>query len=224
MLGGPAEGADAVLLVEGGGDRDDELAGPAGEDDGDGAVGGGDFGDDYVFPGGIGDVVEAGDAVARKDACFGGDGVFGDVADDGRAVRTDDFGVAVEEEAGQQGERQQDIHGRTGEGDDHALPAGFGEKAAGVGGAGAVGGVFVGGLLAGHLDISAEGDERDAEIGFATAEAEQAGPEAEGEGFDADVEVTGGPVMTQFVDEDHDAEQDQDPPNVLKEDHKRQLS
>ena len=77
-----------------------------------------------------------------------------------------------------------------GEGDDQTLPARFGQEAARI-----VRIVLIGHLLAGHLDVAAEQDQRKAVVGFPAAEAEEARAKAEAEGFHLDVEESGRPEM-----------------------------
>ena len=74
---------------------------------------------------------------------------------------------------------------------------------------------FVARLLAGHLHVAAEQDRREAEIGFAAPESEQARPEAEAERLHLYVEEPRRPVVAQFVDQDHHPDQNQIPPDVL---------
>ena len=74
------------------------------------------------------------------------------------------------------------------------------------------------GLLAGHLDVAAEQDQREAVVGLAAAEPEQPRAEAEAERFHLHIEEAGGPEVAQFVDHDHDPDQDQQPQNVFNKD------
>ncbi len=83
------------------------------------------------------------------------------------------------------------------------------QEAAGIAGA------FVARLLARHLDVAAEQKRGEAEVGFALAEAEQPRAETEAEGFHLDVEKARRPEMPEFVDQDHDPDQDQQPPEIL---------
>ena len=74
---------------------------------------------------------------------------------------------------------------------------------------------FVAWLLAGHFDVAAEQDRRETEIGFAFFEPEQPRAKTETERLHLDVEEPGRPIVAQFVDQDHDPDQDQVPPDIL---------
>ena len=110
----------------------------------------------------------------------------------------------------EQGDGEDDVHGRAGRGDDEALPAGLGQERP------RVVQVAVFGLLAGHFDVAAEQDEREAEVRFALAETEQARSEAETERFHLYIEKARCPVVAQFVDQDHDPDENQQPPETLE--------
>ena len=68
---------------------------------------------------------------------------------------------------------------------------------------GFAGDVLLGGV-AGHAHVAAEGDQRDAVVGVALAEAEQALAEAEREDQHADAEELGDEEVTGLVDEDQE--------------------
>ena len=74
---------------------------------------------------------------------------------------------------------------------------------------------LIAGLFARHLDVSAEQNRREAEIGLAVLEAEQARTKSEAERLDLDVEEASRPIVAQFVDQDHHPDQNQIPPDVL---------
>ena len=67
-------------------------------------------------------------------------------------------------------DRQQDVHERTRERDDHPLPAGFARKPRGSLA------VLVARLLSGHLHVAAEQDRRKAEIRLAARKPNRRGP------------------------------------------------
>ena len=72
---------------------------------------------------------------------------------------------------------------------------------------GSFGGSFAG-VVAGHLDVAAEGEHGDAVVGVATPEAEEALAEADGEDLDADAAELGNGEVAELVDQNHDAEDD----------------
>ena len=89
------------------------------------------------------------------------------------------------------------------EGDEDALPAGVGVELAGV-----AGGSFAG-VVAGHLDVATEGENREAVVGVAARKAEEAFAEADGEDFDADAAQLSGGEVAELVDQHHDAKDDE---------------
>src|ERR1035437_9348684 len=179
-----------------------------------GAVGAGDFLEANVFPGRVLLVVEPDDAVVVLNAGLGGWRIDHHVTDNGLHVLVGHFLELEHVEAGEQRHGQHHIHQGPGESDDQSLPAGLGKEAA------RVVGVFVRGLFAGHLDVAAQQDQREAVIGIAAAESKQAGTKPEAEGFHLHIEIAGGPEVAQFVDHDHDPNQNQQPQNVFtKEEH-----
>ncbi len=99
-----------------------------------------------------------------------------------------------------------------GECDDQPLPTRLREESARIT-------CFFAWLLAGHFDVAAKQDQRKAEIGFAPPKAEQPRTEPEAERLDFDIEKSRRPKVPQFVDQDHDPDQDKQPPNVLKKYH-----
>ena len=64
------------------------------------------------------------------------------------------------------------------------------------------------GVLAGHLDVAAQGQQADLVVGVAVLEAEEARAKAEGERLDADAAELGDGKVAELVDHDHDADQD----------------
>src|SRR5260370_33816934 len=109
--------------------------------------------------------------------------------------------------------RQHDVHEGSGEGNNHSLPARLGEEGAGVVG------IFVTRLLASHFHVAAEEDGAKAEIRLTLLEAEQPRAEAKAEGVHTHIEKASGPVMAQFVDENHHPDEDQEPPDIVKKIH-----
>ena len=107
-------------------------------------------------------------------------------------------------------ERQQNVHQRTGDHHHGALPAlSWPESCP------AARRIFVARLFAEHADIAAKRDSRDAEIGVPSTPAEKPRPETNAERFNADSDGNRRPIVTQFVDHYHHAQQDQNPPDVL---------
>jgi hypothetical protein len=217
--GDEADGDDVVeaeLAVGGSGDGEGGGARLAVVDEGDGEgtveVEGGLLED--LIPGGVRDAVEAGDGVAGGEAVRGRGGSLGNVVDDGGAVEVlVDFVVIVGDQEEQE-ERQDEVEDRPGDGDEDALPAGLGGEVVGRG-SGREGGLGSGlqgspvaAELAGHLDVAAEGEDGDAIVGIAVAEAEDAGSEADGEGFHADAAELGDDEVAELVDENEEAEDD----------------
>ncbi len=105
-------------------------------------------------------------------------------------------------DAGHEAEGEDEVGDGAGEGDEDALPAGVRVELAGVAGGGFAG------IVAGHLDVSAEGKGGDAVVGVAALEAEEAFAEADGEDLDADAAELGDGEVAELMDEDHDAEDD----------------
>ncbi len=203
---------DAKLGVGRNGDGEGAGAGLASVVEGDGEgpveVEGGFFED--LFPVGIGDAVEAGDDVAWGDAGGGCGGSLGNVVDDGGAGKVlVDFVVIVGDEE-EQDEGDEEVGDGAGEGDEDTLPAGFGGEVVGRGscGAGATHGIAVSAEFAGEFDEATDGEEGDAVVGIAVTEAEEAGTEADGEGFDANAAELGNDEMAELVNEDEEAQDD----------------
>ena len=132
------------------------------------------------------------------------------MADHGFHIGVRDALILHHVKPGEYADRQHDIHERPGEGDDQSLPAGLGQNAP------RILGVFVGGLLTRHLDVTAQGKDGKSVIGFAAAKAEQARAKSEAERFYLDIEIAGCPKMAQLMDIDHHSDQDQQPQYVFK--------
>src|SRR5580704_3361259 len=162
-----------------------------------------------VFPGRIRAVADLDDAIAFVQAGFGSGAVGYDVADLGRRGGRD-LGEADHEESGEHRHSQNDVHGWAGEYDNQTLPARLVQEAA------RVAGLLVARLLAHHLDVAAQQNEGKAKIGFALLESEQARAESEAERVHLHIEETRGPIVAEFVDQDHDADHDQRPPDIMQ--------
>ena len=177
-----------------------------------GAEGAGDFLVADVVPIGIFLVIQPDNPVVVLYARFGRGRIHHHVTDHGLHVLVRHFLELDHVKAGEQSHRQHHVHQRSRESDDQSLPTGLGQEAARVVGA------FVGGLLARHLHVAAQQDQREPVIGIAATEAEQARSKPETEGFHLYIEIAGCPEVAQFVDHDHDPDQYQQPQNVLTKD------
>ncbi len=105
------------------------------------------------------------------------------------------------EDAGEKDDGQHDVHGRTGDGDHEALPAGMRHE-------------FVGRaaarfqrILPGHFDVAASGRTL-MRYRFRRGGNPKPLAEADGEHIYAYAEVFRGGIMAKFVDQDHDPEHD----------------
>ena len=98
-----------------------------------------------------------------------------------------------------------------GECDEDALPARMRVEVARISGRDATGVKFISGKthLAGHLDVTAEGDCGDLVLSVAAAKTEEALTKADGEDFDADTAELGDGEVAELVDQNHDAEDDE---------------
>src|SRR5258706_545839 len=204
----PAEETDAVLLVEDRRDFEVQAFAVADHPNIYGLAGAGDFFQNDIFPVGIHRVVELDNLIAFANPGLGRGAIGNHVADD-RILGGRNMRVMLHEKAGEQHYGEHDVDGRAGERNDQPLPARFRQQTSGIGI------VFVAGLVPGHFDVAAEQDCREPEIGFAAAEAEQPRAEPEAEGFDFHVEQTRGQVVAQLVDQDHNPNQHQVPPDIL---------
>jgi len=143
------------------------------------------------------------------DAGLGGGSVGYDVPDHGRRSGGN-LGELDHEKSGEHRHGEKDVHGGSGENDNQALPARLAQKTA------RVVGLLVSGLLAHHLDVAAEQDEGKTKIGFALLETEQAWPESEAERVHLHVEEARRPIMAELMNQDHDSDHDQEPPDVVQ--------
>ena len=155
-----------------------------------------------LIPGWIFDVVVVNDEIAALDAGLCGGGVGGDVVGQGWAADVLLDLVVQHGDTGHEADGEDEVREGAGQGYEDALPAGMGVELARV----ARGGLA--GIVTGHLYVSAEGQDRDAVVGVAAADAEEAFSEADGEDFDADAAELGDGEVAEFVDQNHDAKDD----------------
>ena len=101
---------------------------------------------------------------------------------------------------GEQADGKQDVHGRTGDGDDETMPARMRHEL------GRVACPCVHRVLATHLDVAAQGNCGDAVIGVASTKSEETFTETDGEDFHAHAQQLGGGVVSKFVDQDHESQ------------------
>jgi hypothetical protein len=71
-------------------------------------------------------------------------------------------------------------------------------------------------LISHKFDITAEKNQGKTIVCIAAPEPEKSRPEADAEDINANIEQAGCPEVTQFVDEDHYADQNQQPPEIQK--------
>jgi hypothetical protein len=71
-------------------------------------------------------------------------------------------------------------------------------------------------LISQKFDITAEENQGKTIICIAAPETEESRPEADAENIDANIEQPGCPEVAQFVDQDHHANQNQQPPEIQK--------
>ncbi len=102
-------------------------------------------------------------------------------------------------------EGEDEVCDRAGESDGDALPAGMRGELSGIARSLVVAGWH---HFAGHLDVPAERDEREAVIGVSALDAEEAFAEADGEYFDTNAAELGDGEVPELVNEDHDTEDD----------------
>jgi hypothetical protein len=95
-------------------------------------------------------------------------------------------------------ERQKNIHRWPGYYHHGALPAGFCLEAC------RIGRVFIARLLTQHAHITAKRNGRNAKIRVPSTPADEPRPEPDAERLNANANSNRGPVVTQFVDHDHD--------------------
>src|SRR5579864_9006718 len=179
---------------------------------------GGNFFQANVIPGRIALAVEANNQVTLLDAGLRRRGVLHQVANEGPLIGIRQLFELYHEQAREQADGEDDVHERAGESDNQALPSRLREEAA------RVIHVLIARLLAGHLDVTAKQDGREPVIRVAFAEPEQARTKPEAEHLHANVEPSRGPEVAGFVDDDHHADEHQQPENILHDKHRIKLS
>ena len=113
--------------------------------------------------------------------------------------------------AGEQPNRQQDVHGGTGKRHDKALPARVRKKFARIARA------IIHGIFARHFDVAAKRNRADAIIGLAFAEADQTLAKTDGEDLDPHAEIFGGRIVSEFMNQDHESEHNPHDKNGVKD-------
>ena len=103
-----------------------------------------------MLPCGILHTVDAGNAVADLESSFRGRSVFEHPSNNGRLIVHGGIFVMHHVDRGEENDGQQDIHGRPGDGDEEAVPAGMIHELA------RIVGTLVHGIFAAHLDVAAE--------------------------------------------------------------------
>ena len=160
-----------------------------------------------VFPVRIFLAIETHDLVASLHTCFGSRGIRHHVAYQSTFVIYDLLELDHEQPC-QDAHCQNDIHEGSGEGNDQSLPARFCEEAARISGA-----VFAG-LISRHLDVAPEQQKGDSILCLASLRPEESGTKAEAEDIHLDVKSSCRPKMAELVHDDHDANQNQQPPEL----------
>ena len=163
-----------------------------------------------IFPSRVALAIQFHDAVAILNPGFGGRRIRRHMTDDGLHILVGDLLVLDHEQSGEQANREHHVHEGAGEGDNSPLPAGLGQEAA------RIGDILIARLLACHLDVAAQQEQREFILRLTAPKAEQTRPETETEGLYFYIEVAGCPKMSQLVDQNHDPDQDQPPKNVFK--------
>ena len=129
----------------------------------------------HLFPGGIANAVNLNDMVPGLDASLFSGRVVLNRSYDRRFVHVSGMLVMHHEHAGEQHDRQQNVHYRAGDGDQKTVPARVIHELA------RIVGVAVHRVLATHLDVAAQRDSVDPVIGLALTETDQTLAEADGE-------------------------------------------
>src|ERR1035438_783874 len=156
--------------------------------------------DMHLLPIGILDLLNLDDLIAALDASFFGGSVGIDPAYNGRLVQIGGILVVHHINAGEQHNGEHDIHRRTGQGYDEALPAGVREKLSRIAGA------VIHRVFARHLYVTAERDGADAVVGVAAGEAQQTLAKADGKDFHAHAKIFGGGIMSELMNQNHESE------------------
>ena len=127
-------------------------------------------------------------------------GILQDADEIHRAVQKRGLLAAAHVNAGDENHGQDDVHRRTGQGDQNALPSRFGQELVGVALA-----VFER-VVAGHFHVAAQRQSAQAVIGVAAFVSPEARAEADGKNLDAHAKGFGNDEMSPLVHQDHDAE------------------
>ena len=151
--------------------------------------------------------VDGNDFVAGLEACVGSGGIRRHVGDDGGLVEVSGVRLAGNHVvAGEKQDREDQIHGGSGERDDGTLPALLGHEFVGSARGLGIARINFGDVLSRHADVAAERQRADAPIGVAALDTEKARTETDGEDIDADAEETCSDEMAPFMDKDNDAQ------------------
>ena len=153
-----------------------------------------------LLPGRVGDIIEAGNDVARLKPGGGGGGVIGNKVDIGRLGAKGFHLVMHHVKAGHEQEREQEVRYRTRQTNENALPAGMGVEFSRV-----TGGLFTR-RFSRHFDVAAKGQKAEPVIGVPVAETEKTFAETHGEDFDPHAAQLGDGEVAELVHQDHDAE------------------
>ena len=132
-----------------------------------------------AIPGRIASAVHRNDVIARHEAGLLRGGILQNANQIHGPVQERGLLAAAHVNPGDKKDGEDDVHGRTGQSDQHSLPPGLGEKLIGVALA------FFERVVAGHLHVAAEGQSADAIIGVAALESPEARAEADGKHLDA---------------------------------------
>ncbi len=153
-----------------------------------------------LFPGGVLDVIDLHDPVARLQAGSGRRGVMLHTFDHRRLVAKNRILVMHHVHGGKQEDGQQNIHRRAGNRNQEAVPPRVGHEL------GRIAGALVHGILAAHLHVAAQRDGVDAIVGVALAEADQPLAESNGELLHPDPQQLGHGIVAELVDQNHEAQ------------------
>ena len=164
-----------------------------------------------AIPGRIADAVHRDDVISRHEPGLLRRGILQNADQIHRAVQKRGLLAAAHVNAGDENHRQDDVHRRTGQGDQNALPSGLGQKLVGVALA------FFEGVVAGHFHVAAQGQSAEAVIGVAAFVSPEARAEADGKNLDANAKGFGNNEMSPLVHEDHDAEDNRNGNNHYQE-------
>ena len=143
-------------------------------------------------------MIDLDDAVARSDPALLGRRPLRDDRDIDRVALEDWHLGALGQDHRHQHERQDDVHHRPGNQDAKAVPLGPGDEL--IGGPGVR---FVR-VLARHLHVAADGQQRDRVFGLAALELEELRPHPDAERDDPDAQHPRHDEVAQFVDENQD--------------------